>query len=194
LQFSSAFARDFFLSMFLYSASSASFAASTGAGSNEWMQVDHQGVVSARPGPESKVPSWTGWSERAEPSRGGDILYRSKTEPDGTKLRFDYNSLWGPPCDDRFQVSVPLSDGWRKTGFADRAGRVVIQPKYICVEHFINGLVAVRESRETPWQLLDKNGNVKYTLPKDMKPSTSARFWGVSKDGVLPVERGDIDA
>jgi hypothetical protein len=164
------------------------------ASNAEWKQIDHKGDVSKPQTEESRIPLWAGWKEKAEPSRGGfELKYRTKTLSDGTELRFYYQDVWGPTCDDRFTVRLQSPDGRNKHGFVDRSGALVVPPKYIWVEHYYNGLVAVREEKGSPWLLLDKSGKVKYTLPKDIKPETSARFWGVSANGILPAKKGDPD-
>jgi hypothetical protein len=147
------------------------------ARSDEWLQIDHKGTITRAGG--DNIPAWTGWTEKGKKSGDGDGRYRTKINSDGTELRFNYNSVWGPPCHDRFIV--------------DLSGKIVVPPKYTQVEHYYNGFAAVQKSHGSQWLLLDKSGSLRYTLPRDMKPQIHARFWGVASNGFLAVEKGGPD-
>ncbi|MDR3616378.1 MAG: WG repeat-containing protein [Candidatus Obscuribacterales bacterium] len=158
-----------------------------------WMWVDHNGVVSSKYHEKASIPKWPGWTEKVEHGFGGDSRYRSKMNADGSELRYSY-TLLKPPCADRIKIASISPQGSTRDGFVDATGRIVIRPKYMWADDFYDGLVAVREKKGEPWILLDINGAEKYKLPTDMKPNINRQFAGVSKEGLLPVQKGDIDA
>ena len=166
--------------------------ASQVSASEVWMRIDHNGVVPSIPAKADSIPKWPGWTDKFEHVYQGDIPYRSKMNPDGSELRFSYD-MWNTPGEDRFKVSSVSPQGVRREGFVDSTGQIVIPPKYTWVNHFYNGLTAVREKKGEPWLLLDKNGNLKYTLPKNLQPDINNIFRGVSKEGMLAVQEGDIE-
>lgn len=131
--------------LFLSATSSANNEAQAPA-SEDWMRVDHSGVVSAISSTTANVPKWSGWTENFEHGRRRDQPYRSKMNSDGIELRFPHY-IWGPPYADRFTITSTSPQGETLSGFVDNSGRIIIQPKYMWVEHFYNGPVAVREKK-----------------------------------------------
>lgn len=144
-----------------------------------WKQIDRQGQEGKAP--SDMLPAWPGWTAELD-DRGRQI--RTMRLKDGSLLEVE--PPFGPSCEDR----VKIKSG-NRYGYVDASGKVVIKPSYENVEYFYNGLNEVQVKKGTPWQVIDKSGLVRYTLPSDLAPDVSSHFWGVSKEGLLPVRRGD---
>jgi len=152
-----------------------------------WSLLDHDGKLSPAPSDDLIIPPWKGWKE-GEEQRGFSVRkYRTKTTSDGSELRFNYNHLLGRSYPNRFEISS-RNNSQSARGFVDRAGQIVIPPKYERVGYFSNGYVPVREEKGKPWLILDENGKIAYSLPDDISPANGCR---ISKDRRLPVKRGD---
>jgi hypothetical protein len=63
-------------------------------------------------------------------------------------------SVWGAVC---WATREPTHKGWR-WGYLDRAGRVVIEPRYQTVKPFRDGLALVR--KDGAWHWLDRDGHL----------------------------------
>jgi hypothetical protein len=92
-----------------------------------------------------------------------------------------------------------------KWGFIDKAGKMVIPPKYNGAWKFSEGLAAVLTGDEKPWGFIDKTGNMvipsQFYLPIDPAEGEFANYCGVFSGGLAevfsldsrPVTAGYID-
>jgi WG containing repeat len=152
-------------------------------------RINTHGVIFQAP----ITAKWIGWIEGTDQD---GLKIRTKKESNDFRLVCCMSFL-GPLESggmDRFRVTRLFKDDVEgKKGFVDATGKVIVDPKYKWAESFYHGLAPVREDKGMPWRLIDKQGNVKYTLPIDITPSINNCFFGVSKDDFLSVRKGPQD-
>lgn len=141
-----------------------------------WREIDKSGKdsnVVAEQG--SSLPGW----DKSIDKYGNEII--TKKESDGSILQIERD--FGPTSN---RIKVKRGNLY---GYLDTSGKLVIPFRFKEVKVFHNGLNEVKRSSGCPWEVIDENGAVKYTLPADLAPYIHNRYWGVSKEGLLPVEK-----
>lgn len=141
-----------------------------------WKNIDKTGNLSEVPA--SVVPPWNGWS--SEVNQWG-LETRTQEKDDGRQFKVEMTYV--RPSEER----IKFQSG-NQFGYLDLKGNVVIKPMYRDAKEFHNGLALVQSVDSNGWRIIDKSGQVKYTVPYNLRPNTSLRFPGVSKEGLLPVE------
>ena len=141
-----------------------------------WKELDKTGNLSEVPA--SILPSWNGWT--SEVNQWG-LETRTQEKDDGRQFKVAMSYV--RPSEKR----VKFQSG-NQFGYLDLRGNVIIKPLYRDAKEFHNGLAVVQSVDSNGWRIIDKSGQVKYKVPDNLRPDTSIRFPGVSKEGLLPVE------
>jgi hypothetical protein len=147
------------------------------ASKDVWKVIDRHGAMVDAP--ISELPKWNQWTVSTD-DWGREM--RSREDAQGRLLEFE--SDIGPIDDNLFKVKRG-----NLYGFADVSGKIVIDPCYEDVQYFHNGFNEVRDTRLSPWKVIDKRGATKCLLPDNLEPNVQISFWGVSKEGILPVKK-----
>jgi len=79
-----------------------------------------------------------------------------------------------------------------RLGYADLRGNIVIAPRFAEAHTFFKGFAVVKESVDSPYEIIDSSGLVRFTLPPKMTPSFARSdyvYWmGVDGHNLIQVD------